>query len=113
MAESTRVPPQLLERVLQREAVDAGGEHAHVVGARPVHAGGGALHAAEDVAAADDDGALDAGVLQLDDLFGDARERGGMNAVLLISHQRLPGDLEEDPLVAARLDEGAHGESWL
>ena len=49
-----------LERVLQRERVDHGGEHAHVVGAGAVHAARRAGHAPPDVAAADDDRDLDA-----------------------------------------------------
>ena len=46
------------ERVLEGEGVDDGGEHAHVVGG-PVHVLGLVGDAAEDVAAADDDGDLD------------------------------------------------------
>ena len=49
-----------LERVLQRERVDDRREHAHVVALRAIHAFAGALEAAEDVAAADDDAELHA-----------------------------------------------------
>ena len=51
---------RLLEEVLQRERVHHGAEHAHVVGAAAVHAALAELRAAEEVAAADDDGDLDA-----------------------------------------------------
>jgi hypothetical protein len=49
-----------LEAVLEREGVDDGGQHAHVVCLRAVHAARRTGEAAEDVAAADDDGDLDA-----------------------------------------------------
>ena len=57
-----RLAAERFERVLQREAVDHRGEHAHVVGRGFLDAGvaGGELGAAEDVAAADDDGDLNA-----------------------------------------------------
>ena len=67
-----------LERVLQRERVDHGGEHAHVVGGDAVHALGAVGDAAEDVAAPDDRGDLDAQVVDLLDL---AREVVGEVAV--------------------------------
>ena len=51
----------LLQEVLQRQAVHHGAEHAHVVGAGAVHAALLELGAAEEVAAADDDGDLHAG----------------------------------------------------
>ena len=50
-----RMHAQALERILQGERVHDGGEHAHVVGGHPVHAGARQARAAEDVAAADDD----------------------------------------------------------
>ena len=49
-----------LDRVLEREAVHDGREHADVVAGRAVHALRRRSHAAEDVAAADDDADLDA-----------------------------------------------------
>ena len=74
MAVTTRVTtPVLLERVLQRERVDDGREHAHVVGGRAVHAARARRQAAEDVAAADDDAGLDAERLDLADVLGDLR----------------------------------------
>ena len=50
----------LLEHALHGQRVHHRGQHAHVVGARPLHAGGGQRAAAEDVAAADDQAELDA-----------------------------------------------------
>ena len=70
MAVCTRVGwPELLEGVLQGQGVDDRGEHAHVVGLGAVHARAGAGHAPPDVAAADDDGDVDAEVAaDVDDL---------------------------------------------
>ena len=50
---------EALERVLQRERVHDGREHAHLVGGDAVHAGASEPRAAEHVAAADDDRDLD------------------------------------------------------
>ena len=61
----TRDDADVLERILQRQRVDDRREHAHVVGRRAVHALGARREAAEQVAAADDDGDLDAEVLDL------------------------------------------------
>ena len=66
----------MLERVLQRQRVDHRGEHAHVVGGRAVHALGAGREAAEQVAAADDDGGLHAELLDLADVLGDLRGDG-------------------------------------
>ncbi len=61
MALITRVStPLVFEGVLQRERVLHRGDHADVVGRGAVEALGGGRDAAEDVAAADDDGKLDA-----------------------------------------------------
>ena len=60
-----------LERVLKRERVDDGGEHAHVIGRDPVHAGLGETRAAKDVAAADHETDLHAER----EHFGDLRTR--------------------------------------
>ena len=56
------VDADLLERVLHGERVHHRREHAHIVGAGPVEALGGAGEAAEDVAAADDEAELVAGL---------------------------------------------------
>ena len=58
-----------LERVLQRERVDHGREHAHVIGGRAVHAGLFVNLAAPDVSAADDDRDRDARAADLGDLL--------------------------------------------
>ena len=73
IADSTRVSrPVPLERLLDREGVEDGREHAHVVAGRAVHALRGRGHAAVDVAAADHERELEAVRAHLDEL---ARER--------------------------------------
>ena len=59
----------LLAGVLERQGVHDRGEHAHVVAGGALHAPGGGREAAEDVAAADDDGDLDAVGLDGPDLL--------------------------------------------
>ena len=100
MAVTTRVDDALLlERVLQRQRVDDRRQHAHVVGGRAVHAAGAGRHAAEDVAAADDDGRLDAHALDFGDVLGDLRRHGRIDAVGLLAHQGFAGQFQEDALV--------------
>ena len=96
-----RLDALLLEEVLQREAVHHGAEHAHVVGARAVHALLLQLGAAEEVAAADDDGDLDALVDRLGDLAGDrrARRRGRARPA---AAEDLAGELEQHPAAGGR-----------
>ena len=78
MADCTRVGGSgLLEEVLQREGVHHGAEHAHVVGPATVHAALGQLGAAEEVAAADDDGDLDVRRRRRDLLARARRSRRG------------------------------------
>ena len=90
----------VLERILEREAVHDRREHADVVARRPVHALRGGGQAAEDVAATDHDPDLDAATVDLGDLAGDERAELGIDAVRAVTEQRLAGQLEEDPLVA-------------
>ena len=73
MAVTTRVSDAvLLERILHGQAVDDGGEHAHVIAGGAIHALRAGGHAAEDVAAANDDADFDAEALNLCDVCGDA-----------------------------------------
>ena len=70
---SRRVQPLFLQGVLQRDAVDHGGQHAHVVGRGAVDAQFAGADAAEEIAAAGDDGDLHSQVVDFLDLGGDAR----------------------------------------
>ena len=90
------IVPGFSQRVLERQRVEDGREHPHVVGGRAVHPGGGALHAAVDVAGADDDRDLDALVAHGADLPRDAGDALGVGAVVELPHQRLAGELQQD-----------------
>ena len=109
IAVTTRVTHALLlERVLQRQRVDDRRQHAHVVGRRAVHPAGAGRDAAEDVAAADDDGRLDAHALDFGDVERDLGGDGRIDAVVLFAHQGFAGQLEEDALIGER-GQGSHG----
>src|SRR3990170_3542338 len=85
-----------LQRVLQGEGVDDGGQHARVVGGGAVHAGGGGGDAAEDVPRADDDGDLDPHALDCLQLPGDGIEHGGVDAVGEVAHEGFAAELQEN-----------------
>ena len=87
--EHARLRPAPLQRILDGERVEHGGEHAGVVAGCAVHPLGGRSHAAVDVARADDDPDLDAHRLDADDLLGDLGDRGGIDPELTVAHQRL------------------------
>ena len=89
----------LLQEVLERQAVHDGAEHAHVVGAGPVHAALLELGAAEEVAAADDDRDLDAGCARPSAISrAIALHDVGVDADLAAA-EHLTGELEQDALV--------------
>ena len=106
--ENPRVGPDPLERVLERERVEDGGEHARVVGGGSVHALGRGRDAAVDVAAADDDRELEPFPLDADDFTRDRIDRLRVGAVVVAPHQRLAGELEEN---AVEGGSGARGRS--
>ena len=86
----------VFEGVLQGEGVLHGGDHADVVGRGPVEALGGGRDAAEDVAAANDDGQLDAALAHTADVVGDLEGTGRVDRVA-VAGQRLAAQLEQDP----------------
>ena len=90
--------PGLLEEVLQDQAVHDRAEHAHVVGPAPVHAALGQLGTTEEVAAADDDRDLDAGVDDLGDLAGDRGDDDRVDADLAAA-EHLTRELEQHPAI--------------
>ena len=55
--------------------------------------------AAEDVAAADDDADLHAGLLHLDDLAREPAQHFRIDAVVGLAHQRFAGEFQQDALV--------------
>jgi hypothetical protein len=106
--DDARVHALLLDGVLQRQRVDDGGQHAHVVGSRAVHAARAGGDAAEDVAAADHDGGLNPHALDLGDVTRDLRRDRRIDPVVLSAHQGFAGELEEDAFVGERRRVG-HG----
>ena len=115
IADCTRVSQAgLLAEVLQGQAVHDRAEHAHVVGLGAVHAGLGELGAAEEVAAAHDDGDLGALGDDLGELLGDAADDVGVDADLAAA-EGLAGELEQHPVVAVAvggLEGGGRGQRW-
>src|SRR5690606_6163410 len=83
-----RIDPDLDERRPERQRIDDGAEHAHVVAGHPVSALGGDRHPAEDVAAADHDADLYAQFTRLSNICCDAIDNGYVDAEALASHQR-------------------------
>ncbi len=69
------VLPGTLERVLQRQTVHHGAEHADVVGLRGIHARHRPCAAAPEVAATDDDAHVDVHLADGNDLLGGCVER--------------------------------------
>jgi hypothetical protein len=100
--EHARVHARLLQSVLQDDGVHHGGEHADVVGARPVHVARALRDAAEDVAAADDDRHLDAEVAHRANLPSDGARHLHVHAVVLRAHQRLARRLQQNPFEGRR-----------
>ena len=70
-----------------------------MVAGHPVAALGRHGDAAEDVAAADDDGDLDAQRARLGDVGGDAVDDRDVDAEMLLAHQRLAGRFQQDSAV--------------
>ena len=95
-----------LEGVLKGDDVDDGGEHTGVVGGGAVHAPGGAILAAPDVSAADDDGELYAGLPGGLDLGGDVSDGSSVYAVADGAAEGFTTELQDDALVCA-----CHGEA--
>ena len=83
------------ERVLQRQCIHDGGEHAHVIAGHAIHAGTGKAGAAEDVAAADDNGDLDTAFPRRRDFTGDALDGPGLDPVIQFAHQRLTAQFQQ------------------
>jgi len=100
--EHARLHVAALERVLQRERVEDGRQHPHVVGRRPIHSAAGAGDAAKDVAAADDDGDLSSEGVKIGDFSGDVVEDVGLDAELLPAEQGFAAELEQDTAEAQR-----------
>ena len=84
---------------LQRQTVDHGGQHAHVVCLHAVHALSGTFHAAENVTAANDNAHLHSQFHYRLDFAGIRLQLCRLNTVGLGAHQRFAAELEENSLV--------------
>ena len=95
-----RFDADLNEGAFQGEAVDDGGEHAHVISGRPIHAAMAGRQTAPDIAAADHDRSLDAERFDLldalSDLAHDLRRDVFAGAAFA---QSFAAQLEDDALV--------------
>src|SRR4029453_3598489 len=105
--DDARWQAELLERILQRKSVDDGGEHAHVVGRRPIHSARAGGEPPKNIAASDDDGRFYAERVGVGDVLGNLRRHRGIDAELLLAHQRFAGKLEKySPVERGRI--GGH-----
>ena len=93
--------PALFQRVLQRDGVDHRGEHAHVVGAHPVHLLGLLFHAAEEIPAAHHDADFHTQSVDFRDLTGNLRHFIGIQTKAAVPGQRLSRKLQYDSFVHA------------
>src|ERR1022692_2206037 len=98
-----RLVAELLQHILERETVDHGAEHAHVVGSRPVDTACGQRSAAEHVPAADHDRDLDPEPRRVPDLAREMRYGIRIDTEASAAGEGLAGQLEHDPVPARAL----------
>ena len=89
----------LLQHIGHGHAVHGSGQHAHMVGAGPLNVALAVLHAAPEVAAADDDTYLHAHVHTLSDDLGHTAHHLKVQSEMLVACQRLAADFNKYPLV--------------
>ena len=94
----TGVHALLFERVLERERVDHGCQHAHMVGGNAVHFFRLLGNTAKEIPAANHDRNLDIERVDFRQLGGNFMDPGGLNAKALACSQRLAGQFEKDAL---------------
>jgi hypothetical protein len=92
--------PEFFEGVHDGEAVDDGGEHAHVVAGGAIDAALLALEAAEDIAAADDNANLDAEIVDIFNLTAHALKYGGVDGVGPFAAEHFAAQLQDDTFIA-------------
>ncbi len=100
MADMTR--QTFFDCVLERDGVDDGGEHAHVVCSDAVHVDGLLGDSAEEVAASDDDADLAAEGVDGGYLCCDLVDEDGVDAETGACGEGFSGELEEDSFVHVR-----------
>src|SRR5215471_7157927 len=91
-----------LKSVLQRQRVEDGPQHTHVVSGGPFHSRSARGNAAEDISTADDHRDFDVESDNGCNFLGKAFEDGGLDAVSLLTGQHLSTDFKEDAPVFGR-----------
>jgi hypothetical protein len=104
-----RIEALLLENVLQRQGIDDGAKHPHVVRRHAVHAERGELRAAYHVPATDDQADLYASLDDGLDLIGEAVDALEVVSRAPVARQRLAGKFEQDSLVRGVRHAGKQG----
>ena len=89
----------LLQDICHGHAVHGGGQHAHVVGTGALNVALAILHAAPEVAAADDDAHLYAHLHTLADHIGNTVHHIKIEAELLLACQRFAADLQQHTFI--------------
>ncbi len=89
----------LAHRILDCQGIHHRCQHAHVVRSGAVHVCGTRRHATENVAATNDNGHLNAKPDNFRDFANDAVYGVAVDAIVVITHQRLATQLEQDALV--------------
>ena len=84
------------ERVLQSQGVHYRGQHAHMVAGDTVDSGFSEAGAAENVAAANDDGNFDPELGNITDFYGDPVNDDRVNAVVFLAQQRFAAEFQKD-----------------
>ena len=90
----------MLESILKGKRVHNGCQHTHVIGLSTLHATGSTGHAAENIAAADNDADLMANGEQLLDLLGKMVGNLGVDAIVAIAHQCFAGKLKKHAFIS-------------
>ncbi len=86
----------LFQRILQRQGIDHGGQHAHVIGGNPVHLFGLFSHAPEEIASAHHDSDLDAQRSNVRQFRGDFVNAKRIDTETLGRGQSLAGKLKQN-----------------
>ena len=93
--QGARLAPGALDRRLQHQAIHHRRQHAHGIADRTRHAAPGHFHAAEDIAAADNDAELDTQRRRRHQIAGDTLDRRLIDAEAVRAGERLAGELDD------------------
>jgi hypothetical protein len=94
---------EALKRILQRERINDGREHSHVIGRDPVHTGLGETGAAKNVSATDDHADFDTHRTKLRYLASDALNYLRVDSVGLIAEQGFPAQFKHHTSIGRRI----------